>query len=94
MAFLGYGLPLGMWPVAVLRALLLPLNILRLFQIRRVLASIRVARTGEIGVGPLMCSLALERHAQGTVLFRKGDWGDCSYFIAEGEVDIPEIGSA
>jgi len=41
-----------------------------------------------------MCSLALERHAQGTVLFRKGDWGDCSYFIAEGEVDIPEIGSA
>ena len=82
MAFLGYGLPLGMWPVAVLRALLLPLNILRLFQIRRVLASIRVARTGEIGVGPLMCSLALERHAQGTVLFRKGDWGDCSYFIA------------
>ena len=56
------------------------------------LASIRIARTGKIEA--LMFSLALEQHAQGTVLFRKGDWGDCSYFIAEGEVDIPEIGSA
>ena len=76
MPFLEYGLPLAVWPVAVLRALLMPLNILRLFQIRRMPASIRVARTGEIEVGPLMCSLAL-------------DWGDCSYFIAEGEVDFP-----
>jgi len=94
MAFLAYGLPLGLWPVAVLHALLLPLNILRLFQIRRTLANIRLARTSEVEAGPLMSSLALERHAQGTVLFRKGDWGDCSYFSAEGEVDIPEIGSA
>ena len=82
MAFLAYGLPLGLWPVAVLHALLLPLNILRLFQIRRTLANIRLARTSEVEAGPLMSSLALERHAQGTVLFRKGDWGDCSYFIA------------
>jgi hypothetical protein len=35
MPFLEYGLPLAVWPVAVLRALLMPLNILRLFQIRR-----------------------------------------------------------
>jgi len=40
-----------------------------------------------------MCSLALERHAQGTVLFRKGDWGDRAYFIAKGDVDFPEIGA-
>ena len=93
MAFLAYGLPLGLWPVAVLHALLLPLNILRLFQIRRTLANIRLARTSEVEAGPLMSSLALERHAQGTVLFRKGDWGDRAYFIAKGDVDFPEIGA-
>ena len=93
MAFLAYGLPLGLWPVAVLHALLLPLNILRLFQIRRTLANIRLARTSEVEAGPLMSSLALERHAQGTVLFRKGDWGDGAYFIAKGDVDFPEIGA-
>ena len=93
MAFLTYGLPLGLWPVAVLHALLLPLNILRLFQIRRTLANIRLARTSEVEAGPLMSSLALERHAQGTVLFCKGDWGDRAYFIAKGDVDFPEIGA-
>jgi len=93
MAFLAYGLPLGLWPVAVLHALLLPLNILRLFQIRRTLANIRLARTSEVEAGPLMSSLALERHAQGTVLFCKGDWGDRAYFIAKGDVDFPEIGA-
>ena len=93
MAFLACGLPLGLWPVAVLHALLLPLNILRLFQIRRTLANIRLARTSEVEAGPLMSSLALERHAQGTVLFRKGDWGDRAYFIAKGDVDFPEIGA-
>ena len=93
MAFLAYGLPLGLWPVAVLHALLLPLNILRLFQIRRTLADIRLARSSEVEAGPLMSSLALERHAQGTVLFCKGDWGDRAYFIAKGDVDFPEIGA-
>jgi hypothetical protein len=75
---------------------LLPLNILRLFQIRRMLASIRVARTNEIKA--LMSSLALERHAQSTVLFRKGDWGDYSLLHRRGrsgfsrDRGLPEAG--
>jgi hypothetical protein len=92
MTFLAYSLPLGLLPVAVLHGLLLPLNVLRLFQIRWMLAKVRLARTSEIDVGPLMSSLALEKHAQGAVLFRKGDWGDRAYFIAEGEINFPEIG--
>jgi hypothetical protein len=92
MTFLAYGLPLGLVPIAVLHGLLLPLNVLRLFQIRAMLAKVRLARTSEIDVGPLLSSLALEKHAPGTVLFRKGDWGDRAYFIAEGEINFPEIG--
>jgi hypothetical protein len=91
MALLAYGLPLGFWPVAVLHGLLLPLNVLRLFQIRRMLAKVRLARNSEFEVGPLMSSLALEAHAQGAVRFRKGDWGNQAYFIANGEISFPEI---
>jgi CRP/FNR family cyclic AMP-dependent transcriptional regulator len=75
-------------PVAVLHGLLLPLNVLRFFQIRGMLAKVRLARTSEIDVGPLMSSLAPEEHASGTVLFRKGDRGDRAYFIAKGEIDF------
>ena len=91
-AFLTYGLPLGLWPVAVLHALLLPVNILRLLQIGRMMANVRRASISDIDVGPLMSSLTLEIHAQGTVLYRKDDWGDRAYFIAKGEIDFPELG--
>ena len=91
-AFLTYGLPLGLWPVAVLHALLLPVNILRLLQIGRMMANVRRASISDIDVGPLMSSLTLENHAQGTVLYHKDDWGDRAYFIAKGEIDFPELG--
>jgi CRP/FNR family transcriptional regulator, cyclic AMP receptor protein len=91
-AFLAYGVPLGLWPVAILHALLLPVNVVRLFQIRGMLANVHRARTSKIDVAPLTSSLAVEEYAQGTILFRKGDWGDRAYFIAKGEIDFPEIG--
>ncbi len=95
LAFLAYGIPLGLWPVAALHAVLLPVNVFRLLQIRGMLANIRFAkaRAGEIEIAPLMSSLALETHPRGAVLFHKGDWGDRAYFIAKGEVEFPELGA-
>src|SRR5580704_3593665 len=67
--FLSYGLWLGAWPIAILHSALLPLNVMRLFQIRRMLAHIHRARTGDIDVHALARSFRAMRYPQGTVLF-------------------------
>ena len=90
-AFLVYGLWLGAWPIAILHSALLPLNVMRLFQIHRMLAQIHRARTGDIDFHALTRSFRATRYPRGTVLFRKGDPGESAYYIANGEVDFPEI---
>ncbi len=90
-AFLGYGLALGIWPVAILHSLLLPLNAMRLVQIRRMLADIHASRSGDIDVHAIARSFKAVRCPAGTVLFRKGDPGDCAYYIAKGEIEFPEF---
>jgi hypothetical protein len=91
-AFLGYGLGFALWPVAVLHGLLLPLNLLRLAQIRRMLRVISAAREGDIDVRALAHHLAPAKFAQGTVVFCKGERGDSAYLVAAGEVEFPELG--
>lgn len=90
-AFLAYAIPLGLWPIAVLHGLLLPMNIMRLIQIRRMIAHVSKARGGEIDVTRFLATLAHESHTAGTTLFRKGETGNCAWYIASGEVEFPEL---
>jgi hypothetical protein len=90
--FLAYGVALGLWPVAILHALLLPLNIIRLFQVRRLLADIAAARDDDnLAIHTLVSALHPQRKEKGTVLFRKGDSGDNAYYVSAGEVRFPEL---
>jgi CRP/FNR family cyclic AMP-dependent transcriptional regulator len=91
-AFLGYAIPLHLWPIAVLHGLLLPLNIARLIQIKRMLTRLRTAQTHDIDVRHFMAQLKLRQHSPGMVLFNKGDKADGAYYIVSGEVEIPERG--
>jgi CRP/FNR family transcriptional regulator, cyclic AMP receptor protein len=91
-AFLAYAIPLGLWPIVILHGLLLPLNIRRLLQIRQMLEHVHAARGGEIDVSRFLASLSSDQRPQGTVLFRKGDMGDDAWFIASGEIELPELG--
>jgi CRP/FNR family cyclic AMP-dependent transcriptional regulator len=91
-AFIAYAIPLHLWPVVVLHALLLPLNLWRIMQIRTLLARINAARNGALDVRRLMSSFVAERHAAGEVLFREGDEATCAYYIGRGEIAFPEIG--
>jgi CRP/FNR family transcriptional regulator, cyclic AMP receptor protein len=49
-AFLTYGYFAGLYPVFVLHVVLLPLNLLRLYQMRRLIARVRRASTGEYSI--------------------------------------------
>ncbi len=88
--FLAYAIPLQLWPIVILHGLLLPLNALRLRQLYRMLANLRAATTQNIDVTKFLAHLVHYQHPAGMVLFSKGDPGDCAYYIAGGEVDIPE----
>ena len=89
--FLAYGFWLGLWPVAILHALLLPLNAMRLGQMRKMLENIRAARSTDVDLHAIARSFTPVRYTRGMALFRKGDPGDSAYFLAAGEVEFPEL---
>jgi hypothetical protein len=90
--FLIYAIPLHLWPIAILHVPLLPLNGLRLIQLRRVLAHLEQARSQDLDVHKRLPHLAYEDRAVGTVLLQRGDPGDSAYDIVSGTVEIPELG--
>jgi CRP/FNR family transcriptional regulator, cyclic AMP receptor protein len=95
-AFMSYallGLVYGdfgrLYPIFVLHACLLPLNVVRLRQLRRVIAAVRDA-SGEQVVRALAPYLSLETHQAGETLFRRGEAADRLYLVQQGTVAIPE----
>jgi len=86
-----YGIFEKVFPIFVLHVALLPLNILRLFQIKQLINKIRKASAHEDSVQYLIPYMKKETHAKGEVLFHKGDNADKIYFIQKGIVTIPEI---
>jgi hypothetical protein len=86
-----YGIFDRVYPILVLHACLLPLNVLRLRQLRRLTAAVQQA-THEDVLQSLIPYMKTETHPTGTVLFRQGDPADRFYMIQEGRVLFPEIG--
>ena len=93
--FLTFGLVAGIWPTAVLHAVLLPLNALRLWQMLRLVRTIRSEHEGEsFGMEALLPYMLAEKRREGDALFRKGDDADAMYMIGEGTVRLVEIDHA
>lgn len=89
--FIVWSLGSNIWPVLALHTALLPLNVIRLVQIRRMLRQIDTARGTGLDVSALAVGLRAERHPAGTVLFARGDKGDAAFLVAKGEVEIAEF---
>ena len=86
-----YGIFEKVFPIFVLHMALLPLNILRLYQIKQLIKKIREASEAEDPVEYLIPHMKKETHAKGEILFHKGDTADKIYFLQQGVVTIPEI---
>jgi CRP/FNR family cyclic AMP-dependent transcriptional regulator len=91
-AFIAYGLAGGIYPVFVLHVLLLPLNCLRLHQMRRLIRKVREASRGEMAAEWLIPLMTRRNLAKGDVLFRKGDAGNSMHLILAGSIRIAELG--
>lgn len=85
-----YGIFDRVYPILVLHASLLPLNLLRLRQLTRLSRAVQEA-TDEDVLQALIPYMKTEVHQKGTVLFRQGDRADRLFMIQEGRVHFPEI---
>jgi len=88
---LRYGVFGRLYPILVLHASLLPLNVLRLRQLRELVQAVRTASDDQ-AIRALIPYMKSESHAAGDVLFRRGDPAEKLYMVQEGRVVFPEIG--
>jgi CRP-like cAMP-binding protein len=75
----------------VLHAGLLPLNVIRLRQVRQLVDAVGAASDDE-AIRALIPYMKSEEHSSGDVLFKLGDPADKLYVIEHGRVVFPEIG--
>jgi hypothetical protein len=92
LTFISYSLAEGLLPLLILYSLLLPINSIRLFQMQRLVRSVRDAAHGDLALGGLLPFMARRRFRRGAILFRKHDRGREMFYVLRGEIHLPEIG--
>jgi hypothetical protein len=90
--FVTYGLAGGVYPVLVLHAVLLPLNCLRLHQMKSLIRRVREASRGNMSMEWLIPLMTHQKLGSGEVLFRMGEPANAMYMILEGSVRLVELG--
>lgn len=93
-AFIAYGLGGALYPVLVLHAVLLPLNCLRLLQMRGLALRVRAGFEGDPCVDWLVPLMTRHTFKAGDVLFRLGDPARAAFVVLSGRVRVAEIGLA
>ncbi len=93
-AFISYGALGSVYPVLLLHLTLLPLNIWRLHQLRRLVRDIRDAATADFSVDWLRPFTRQRAVRAGETLFRQGEVADDVMFVLSGrfravEADVP-----
>jgi len=88
---LEYGIFGRVYPILVLHASLLPLNVFRLREIKRLINAVNTASKTET-FEYLIPYMRSERHPKGEMLFIKGATADKLYMIEEGSIFFPEVG--
>jgi hypothetical protein len=90
--FIGYGLLAKALPTFVMYAVLLPINVVRLYQIQQLVKKVKVASQGDLALDWLKPFMTRRNFKAGDVLFRKGDRADAMYYTVTGKFLVREIG--
>jgi hypothetical protein len=90
-AFLTYGYFASLYPVFLLHAVLLPLNIYRLHQVRGLKERLRQALERELSLEWMLPFVKRESFKEKEPLFHKGDAADKLYYLEQGTVWLPEV---
>lgn len=90
-AFIIYGYSSGLYPVFLLHAMLLPLNAMRILQLRKLIRQVREVQRGDVSIEPLLPFMQRRRFRAGDVLFHKGEAVQNMYYVLEGVIRVEEI---
>ena len=93
-AFIAYALIDGLTPILILHSALLPLNLLRLLQIRELTAEVEKAATEEFSAHSILPFMKRRVVRANETLFAANDQADELFYIVEGEIFLPEVQEA
>ncbi len=91
-AFMTYGFEGRLYPILILHAILLPLNCLRLVQMRALIRKVHAASRGDLSMEWLVPMMRRRQCAKGEVLFRRGDPAKELYLVFSGSVRLLDLG--
>lgn len=93
--FIAYGALHPSYPMLLLHLALLPINFFRLAEMKRLTRRVEAVRVeGQLSSVWLRPYMRSKKMRAGAVLFRKGDVGDRLYLLADGRVELVEIGTS
>lgn len=90
-AFMTYGLGDRLYPVFILHAILLPLNCIRLVQMRALIRKVRDASQGDLSMEWLIPFMRRRSGRKGEVLFRKSDPATELYVVLSGSLRLVDV---
>jgi CRP/FNR family transcriptional regulator, cyclic AMP receptor protein len=92
LAFIAYAVGAQLYPVLILHVILLPLNCLRLLQMRALIAKVRDASQGDLAMEWLLPFMRRPTWKKGEILFRRGDRATELYLTLSGSIRLVDIG--
>lgn len=90
--FMGYGLMAKALPTFFMYAVLLPINVFRLYQIQQLVKRVKIASQGDLDMEWLKPFMTKKNFKKGDVLFHKGDLANAMYYTVTGKFLVKEFG--
>ncbi len=91
MAYSGFH---GTYPTLALNAVLLPINVWRLYGMQKLIRDIDKAARGDLNVEWLLPYMRPQNFKAGDVIIRRGEYAHGAFYIASGEVELVELGKS
>jgi CRP/FNR family transcriptional regulator, cyclic AMP receptor protein len=92
LAFIKYAFGAHLYPVLILHSILLPLNCIRLVQMRLLIREVRDAAQSDLSMEWLIPFMRRRTSKKGDVLFRRGDRATELYLVLSGSIWLVDIG--
>jgi CRP/FNR family cyclic AMP-dependent transcriptional regulator len=91
--FIAYGYFGELYPNLILHVVLLPLNLLRLYQMLQLIAKVKQASQSDLTMDWLKPFMSKRACKAGEIIFRKGDLSSALFYTVSGRYRLNEVGA-
>jgi hypothetical protein len=82
----------GIYSIFLLNATLLPLNVIRLYSMRKLIRDVDAAIKGDLSADWLLPYMRPKHFNAGEIMIGRGEYATAAYYIVSGEVELVETG--